>query len=134
MAIQKLYKSRIPSCQYFFKDGSRADFVSGRFSTDDDEKIEQLDLELVKNHPHIYVDDNETEVDTEKQDPLEHLRTKFIAEYLASQQAKEGTNFGTTAADAKAGIATSADLNKGAKESLSASIKVGAATTASAPK
>lgn len=128
MAIQKLFKSRMPSCQYFFKDGSRADFVSGRFSTDDAEKISELELELTKNHPHIYIDDNEVEVDTAKQDPLEHLRTKFIAEYLAAQNAKEGTDFGTTEANTKASIATTADLGKvgGAKESLSASIKVGA--------
>lgn len=126
MAIQKLFKSRMPSCQYFFKDGSRADFVNGRFSTDDEEKIEQLDFELTKNHPHIYVDDNETEVDTEKQDPLEHLRTKFIAEYLASQKAKEGTDFGASEAKKGAGMLTTAGLETAAaKESLSASIKVG---------
>jgi len=126
MAIQKLFKSRMPSCQYFFVDGSRADFVSGRFSTDDEDKIAQLDAEIKKNHPHIYVDDNEVEVDTEKQDPLEHLRTKFIAEYLKEQEAKVGTNFGTTSADAKAGMLTTAKLDpEAAKESLSASIKVG---------
>lgn len=127
MAIQKLYKSRMPSCQYFFKDGSRADFVNGRFSTDEEEKIEQLDAELKKNHPHIYVDDNEVEVDTEKQDPLEHLRTKFIAEYLAAQKDKVGADFGTTEVNTKASIATTADLDQGsAKESLSTKIKVGA--------
>lgn len=126
MAIQKLFKSRMPSCQYFFADGSRADFVSGRFSTDEDDKIAQLDAEIKKNHPHIYVDDNEVEVDTEKQDPLEHLRTKFIAEYLKEQKAKVGTDFGTTSADAKAGMLTTAKLDpEAAKESLSASIKVG---------
>lgn len=126
MAIQKLYKSRIPSCQYFFKDGSRADFVNSRFSTDDEDKIEQLDADLKKGHPHLYVDDNEVEVDTEKLDPMEHLKAKFIAEYLASQKAKEGTNFGNSTADAKAGMMTTAKLVEGAKESLSASIKVGA--------
>lgn len=127
MAIQKLFKSRMPSCQYFFVDGSRADFVSGRFSTDDEDKIAQLDAEIKKNHPHIYVDDNEVEVDTEKQDPLEHLRTKFIAEYLASQEAKVGTDFGTTEAKKNAGMLTTAGLNEtgAAKESLSASIKIG---------
>lgn len=127
MAIQKLYKSRMPSCQYFFKDGSRADFVNGRFSTDEEDKIEQLDKELKANHPHIYVDDNEVEVDTEKQDPLEHLRAKFIAEYLKEQKDKVGTDFGKTSGDAKAGMLTTAKLDpEAAKESLSASIKVGA--------
>ena len=131
MAVEKLFKSRMLSCQYFFEDGARADFVSGRYSTADDAKIAQLELEIKNNHPHIYVDDNEVEVDTDKLDPLEHLRAKFIAEYLAAQQAKEGTNFGTTGKQGNAevgsatGIMTSAKIVEGAKESLSASIKVG---------
>jgi len=110
MATLSLFKCRIPSCQYFFSDGSRADFISGRYATADEYKIAELNKEIKAGHPHIYIDSKEAEVDAEQLDPLEVIKRKAIAEYIAQQAARAGTNFGNTdQSSSKAGIMTTTD-------------------------
>jgi hypothetical protein len=84
--VQKLYKSRIPSVNYLFRNGKPAIFVNGRFSTAVPAEIEELDHEVALGHPTIYVDAAEATIDVSKT-PYEAIREKIIAEYLAAQAA-----------------------------------------------
>lgn len=86
MAIKKVFKSKIQSCNYVFKSGKQASFIAGKYLTDIDTEIEELEAEIKSGHPHIFIDANEKEVDTEKLDPLEEIKRKAIAEYLEAQK------------------------------------------------
>jgi len=87
MAILKVFKSRIPSCNYVFARGKSAAFVEGRYATGILEEISELEQEILSGHPHIYVDPAETEVDSDAVDPMAALREKIIADYLKNQAA-----------------------------------------------
>lgn len=111
MAMLKLYKSSLLSCKYHTKSGKELAFVAGRFATDDEVEIAELDAEVKARHPHIYIDSAEAEVDSVKVDPVEAIRKKAIADYLAEQEAKVGADMGATdnsAVGAGAGMTTSA--------------------------
>jgi len=82
-----IFKNTMPSCNYIFKDGTSAVFVSGRYHTDDPKRIEELAAEVDAGHPHIYVDAAEATVQKEMLDPMNALRAKIIGEYLAAQAA-----------------------------------------------
>jgi hypothetical protein len=103
-----LFKATMQSCQYFFKDGSRADFVAGRFATDDPVRIAELQAEIKAKHPHIRVDAKELTTTQVVQDPLSHLRAKIRAELEAEMMANPQQH-GVTSVSAGegAGIATS---------------------------
>lgn len=85
MATFKVFKSRIPSCNYVFAKGKAAAFVSGRYVTGSAEEIAELEQEILSGHPHLYVDPADAETDSTVQDPLSALREKIISEYLAAQ-------------------------------------------------
>ena len=90
MAIVNLFKSRIPSCRYIFKNGKEAHFINGEYMTDIEEEIEQMNYEIKLGHPHLFVDAEKVTVDTTKLDPLSEIKAKAIAEYIARQ--KEATD------------------------------------------
>lgn len=85
MAIKKVFKCRIPSSKYLFSNGKEANFIGGRYMTDVEAEIAALEGEIKLGHPHIYVDSAEKEVDTEQMDPIEQIKKKAIAEYIAAQ-------------------------------------------------
>ena len=127
MAILHVFKSRIPSCKFLFKNGKEANFIGGKFMTDNESEIAELQAEVDLRHPHIYVDPEEAKVDSERVDPLEQIRMKAVAEYLAKQAAAVATtnDRGNTAQGGKLeGIANSATVAAGAAGSSS-----GATTT-----
>jgi len=88
MAILKIFKNRILNCAYHFKDGTQASFLNGKFATDVKARIEELMNEVETNHPHIYIDPNEAEVDSEALSPMEVIRKEAYerakADLLAS--------------------------------------------------
>jgi len=97
MALLHVFKNSIPSCNYIFGSpeiaGKVAVFVSGVYRTDVTAEIEELQKEVALGHPHIYVDSNETTIDSVYLDPMVALREKIISEYLAAQtQAVDPTN------------------------------------------
>lgn len=116
MAMLKLYKSSILSCKIHTTSGKEINFCSGRYATDDDEEIEFLEAQVKAKHPHIYVDDGELEVDSVKVDPVEAIRKKAIADYIAAQESKVGTDFGKTEQEQK--VATTADALASVKSNL----------------
>lgn len=90
-----VYKNYLPSCHYVFKDGSQATFVAGEFKTANPYEIEQLDAEVRRGHPHIYIDKTKPAVVSAKldADPMAALREKIRAEILAEQAPRNlGTN------------------------------------------
>ena len=80
MAIERLFKSNQASSKYIFLDGTAASFIRGRFHTSDPAQIDQLEKEVKLKHPHIYIDDKEKDVDTEKLDPMFRLREQLKEE------------------------------------------------------
>jgi hypothetical protein len=81
----QVYKSNINSCKFIFKSGVAAHFVAGRYVTDKKSEIDELDAEVEQGNPHIFRDKNEMVMDSNSTDPLDGLRKKHIAEYLAQQ-------------------------------------------------
>lgn len=91
MAIQKVFKSTIESIRYIFKDGKHAAFVAGKYVTEIENEIKEL-MDEIKNegrdkssHPHLYVDPTEKEIDTEAPSPIDVIKAKAVADYIASQ-------------------------------------------------
>lgn len=104
-----LFKCSIQACQYYFKDGSRADFVGGRYATDDKAKIAELQAEIEAKHPNIYTDAKELTSAAVIQDPIAHLRAKIRAEVEAEMLANPQQHGVTsTVAGEGAGAVTSA--------------------------
>lgn len=81
----RLFKSSIANCRYVFKDGKVAAFLAGEYRTDDAKEINELEEEVHAKHPFIYIDENNWEVPAIAVDPLEEIRKKAVAEYIASQ-------------------------------------------------
>ena len=89
MALLKVFKSNIPSINYIFPWGTVAAFQFGTYRTDMEKEIEHLEAEVKLNHPHIYIDETEREIDSAMVDPIHALRAKIIAEYEASRARAE---------------------------------------------
>lgn len=83
MTTQTLFKARIPAINYVFKNGKPAIFIRGRFSTDVQSEIDELNAEIALNHPHIYIDDTETSVESDGSDLVSGLRERLRAELIA---------------------------------------------------
>ena len=96
MTMLKLYKSSLLSCRTHIPNGKELHFVAGRYATDNEEEIAFLDAEIKAKNPTFYVDAAEREVDSVRVDPVEAIRKKAIADYLAEQAAKVGKDTGNT--------------------------------------
>jgi hypothetical protein len=83
----RLYKATLPSINYVFRNGKPAIFVQGRFSTGVPDEIAELDDEIAKGHPHIFVDAEEKEISSVFVDPIQALRSKIEAEVRAQMAA-----------------------------------------------
>lgn len=121
MALFTVFKSHILSCKYVFTDGTEAAFVNGRYMTDDEDRISELQKEITNKHPLIYVDDKEKTVDSTELDPMSALRAKIRAEELEKIKEELARDMGTTG-DSKAktlGVTTSANVSKAMADSLS---------------
>lgn len=103
----RVFKCNILSCKYIFKDGSVGFFVDGRLTTDVESQIKELEEEIAKRHPDIFIDENDKVSETAQLDPMAQFKKKVIEEYEASrlkdrdvgnstQQTGEGTGTGTT--------------------------------------
>jgi len=81
----KIYKSRLARIQYCFRDGTTAVFAPrthtgvGNYLTKDPDRIKELD-EVCKNHPHLYVDKEDMEVEEHLADPAVAYREQIYAQ------------------------------------------------------
>lgn len=85
--MAKLFKSSIPNIFMILASGTKAEFANGIFFTTDEDDIAYLTKEVKRGHPHIYIDANEPEIDTDAVTPYEQLRKKIRQELMAEMQA-----------------------------------------------
>ena len=97
MATQKsvttlhVFKSTFPSMSFLLKNGKPCIFQQGVFRTSVEAEIKELMEEVGEvgrynsRNPHMYVDEDETTIQSDMVDPMNALRAKFIAEYIAEQ-------------------------------------------------
>jgi hypothetical protein len=88
MSTLRVFKSTIPSINFIFGNGKPAIFQGGVFRTDIPSEISALEYEIAQGHPHIFIDPNEREVDSELLDPMKALRAKIREEILAEEAEK----------------------------------------------
>jgi hypothetical protein len=87
MATLKLFKACLPSVNYVFRNGKPGIFVNGRYATSIPEEIEELTAEINAGHPHLFIDAEESEIDSEKVDPIQALRASIEKEIRAQMAA-----------------------------------------------
>lgn len=126
MAIQKIFKATLPSFKFYFKNGVAANFLNGRFTTDnkalEDELMEEVgEVGRTKSrNTFIFVDENEPELDTEALSPIELIklqakeeaRAELLAEF-AAQQARAmnaEANVSSTSSNHAASVNTTAKM------------------------
>lgn len=76
----------LPSCKYYFADKTEAVFLNGRFRTNRQSQIDELNAEIELGHPHIH---SPREVSELKEDPLAGMRAKLRAEFIAELKVSE---------------------------------------------
>ena len=85
MALKRVFKSHIQNCRFIFGNGDVAAFVGGRYLTDVDAEIQQLEKEVAAKNPTLYMDSAEMEVDPITLDPMYGIKQRIIAEFLAGK-------------------------------------------------
>lgn len=141
MAIAKLFKSSVPNIFTILQTGTRVNFVNGVYFTTNKEDIAELTEEVLRGHPQIYIDANETEIDTKAVTPYEQLKQKIRGELLAEMAAASDTSndrgtYGGSSDDnsgVDVGLVTTHQFVEGAKLNKS-SIKLGATKLSAAPE
>lgn len=124
MAIKQVFKSSISNMTYVLPKGKACHFINFEYHTDRKEEIEHLKEEIANGHPHIFIDENKKEIDTNL-DPLADMKRRIIEEYEADKKRAadaKGKDFGKNdAATGNKGIGTSASVGDGAAGSSSGS-------------
>ena len=112
MSMLKVFKSTIPSVNVALGNGTLCVFVNGRYCTDNEMIIQTLENEVRMKHPHIYIDANEKEIDSELIDPEKAMRHRIIQEYLADQARamNPDNDMGTSDQSGKVNAANSRDI------------------------
>lgn len=140
MSISKVFKSVIPSMNYTFKDGTTVAFIGGKVVLDAGHYSDEMMEEVVNvgqhksKHPHIYVDENEQEIDSEALSPIEELRKQIREEEAAKLKAamnlapstSEAGNFASSVSNSTNNIQVG-DSNSGA---VATPVPAGASTVA----
>lgn len=83
--LVKLFCSSLLSCKYVFSKGTVANFVNGKYATNNPVEIAEMEAEIAGRHPHLYVRKGEETIDYDVTDPLAELRKKFFAEFQAAE-------------------------------------------------
>lgn len=109
----KLFKSTSGPCRYVFKNGSVALFKGGRYATDVEAEIKELEDEVKNRHPTIYVDSAEAETDALVDDPIANLRKEIINDYLRNMgNSEQKPNTGVLTSAGTAAVAATSNSGK----------------------
>lgn len=93
MATVPLFKNRKNCCVVGVK-GTQFKFMDGRYWTTDEIQIEELMHYAKTKQAGIFIDPKEPTIDTEATTPMDVMKKKIIAEYLASQaEVKDAGNY-----------------------------------------
>lgn len=115
MTIKKIFKSHIPSVSYYAKDGMQCVFLNGKHMTDIESHIAELTAES-KSNPYIYVDESESEIDSEALSPLEVIKAEAYAQAKAdimrAMAARDNTS-GSNSGNFAASLANTATIAQG---------------------
>lgn len=122
----RLFKCSIPSCKYLFNDGHAAYFNQGRYATQDEDEVAELEAAIKARHPHIFVDPKESETDSAIADPMSALKKKIIEDYLKNEVKDRDLGTSDSTAGPGAGMLTSTSAAAITPESLGSKIKAGA--------
>lgn len=87
--ILHVFKSTMPNVNVHASNGEALSFQQGRFVTDNEAHIALLNQAVKDRHPHIFIDPLEITVRSDMVTPMQQMRAKIIAEYIAEQAAKE---------------------------------------------
>lgn len=90
--LERLYKSAQKSVKYVFNNGHVANFINHQYTTSDEAKIAELDLQVNLGHPDIRIDPNEKEIDPRMQDPKLRMRAQILSEILQAQAVATNPN------------------------------------------
>lgn len=124
-----VFKNAMSNCQFVFKTGKVANFMQGKYITDLQWEIDELQNEINSGHPHIYIDDKERTVAVVE--PVEALRARHIAEYLAANAAAvDKTNDAGSSEQGKLTVANSSTVASGMAGSDSSNVAAPAAPVA----
>lgn len=92
MSIKNVYKSYIPSVNYVTVRGRTCIFREGRYETDVQEEIAELEHVVSnKSNPHIFVDPEEKTIDTTLRERIQKAMQE-AAERVLSEANAEGSN------------------------------------------
>lgn len=122
MAIKQVFCSALPSCRFVFANGVVAEFVAGEFHTDEEYQISELQAEVDRKHPNLFRNPKKLEVDTDAIDPIEAIKQKAVADFIAEQKEKEGRDFGNYSMPAV--MAPSADGSTGIKTTAGVKVNI----------
>lgn len=119
MAIKKLYKCYMPSMNYITAKGRTCSWVEGRYLTDHPDEIKELDLMVSeKSNPHIFIDENEMEVDTTLQERIQNAQREVTLQILAEEAARKQAASGAGTEENKA-TSQASQVNQGAGTTMS---------------
>ena len=132
MAIKKVYKSTLKGGNYITRRGKTLIFVEGKYITDREEEVQELEQEIKSGHPYLYIDPAEAEIDTTLQEKLEAAKRavvdKVLAEhYAANPDANKSVN---EAGGVASGTISPAALTAAAVQIKSPATALGVATSA----
>lgn len=128
MTILAVFKSHVPNIGYIFKNGKTAPFINGKYITELQTEIDELKAEIgnyinpvindknqvvshdgidvsnnlgagKSNHPHIYIDPDEKEIDTNAPTALDLIKQEAYAQArkdLEEEQARSLNAAGNT--------------------------------------
>jgi hypothetical protein len=85
-----VFHSTMQSVKYGFTDGSMAEFIRGRYYTDDPAKIAALQNEIRLRHPYLYVEAGKETVMSDDLDPVAVMRKQIRAELMLEMLAASG--------------------------------------------
>lgn len=120
MTIKAIFKCRIPSANFVFSNGKRADFIGGKYITDVEREAKELSNEVDNNHPHIYIDPKECMIDSDAPNPTELMRMKIRKELEAEMAAAVNKgDMGETTSNAAASFGNSSTVGATAIDSNS---------------
>lgn len=94
MSLKNIYKSRLLSSVFVTRMGKALHFIEGKHITDVQEDIAELEMEIKRGHPHIYVDPAEAQIDTALQDAIAQATREAALKVIADFNSKKGEQGG----------------------------------------
>ena len=113
--------SRIPNSTFIFPDGTTAAFISGRYTTDNEDRANTLKTEIAAGNPYIFQDAGKLKLTATELDPMAELKARIIAEYEMKKASETDNDRGASIAG-KLNIADTGTIASAAAGSSSGAV------------